>query len=97
MKNFEKEEAKVAEQFPQFSTSNGWKVTHSTDIISELSASTLTIVNELEKEEAKEHYFPETGAHMIKSKFVRRSTAPEGYIYVQVSKGEHKHLLMLKK
>lgn len=97
MKNYDKESILVNEQFSQFSNQNGWKVTHCSDIISELSASTLTIVNELEKEEVKEHYFPETGAAFIKSKFTRRSTAPEGYMYVQVSKGDLKHLLMIKK
>lgn len=97
MKNFDKEAAKVKEQFPQFSSENGWKVTRAGEIVSELTASTLTLVAELEKEEDKEHYFQETGAHMIKNKFVSKNTAPEGYFYAQVSKGEEKHLLMLKK
>lgn len=96
-KNFDVQTAKVATQFPQFSAENGWKVVRASEFVSELTASTLTIVNELEKEMDKPHYFPETGAHFVKERFVSKCEAPEGYEYVQVSKGDVKHMLMIKK
>jgi len=92
---------KIVQQFPEYSATNGWKLSTTANELTELTSSFSGVVSDVRDylDENSEDFFSEAIYNSVNyglKENTRRLICPEGYLYVEIYKENQNMLLMIK-